>query len=126
MKKTSSEAHSKQWFICHYLSIQLNTIILFGIVLKDSTLGFNQGKQPSKRLILKVHNALQETDKGDQPTDHSYYLQRQRDECRATLDHIMNTMHWSGFGSFPLQICRVKSILPEKGSGCVCTCVCLY
>lgn len=37
----------------------------------------------------------------------------------------MNTVHWPGFGLFPLQICRVKSILPEEGGRCVCVYVCL-
>lgn len=37
----------------------------------------------------------------------------------------MITVHWPSFGLFPLQICRVKSILPEEGGGCVSVCVCL-
>lgn len=36
----------------------------------------------------------------------------------------MNTVHWSCFGLFPLQICGVKSIVPEEG--CVFAHVCVF
>lgn len=73
--------------------------------------------------IKSAQCIARDTDKGDQPTDHSCYLQCQWEERRATLNHFMNTVHWPGFGLFPRQICRVKSILPEEGDGCVCVCV---
>lgn len=74
--------------------------------------------------IKSAQRIARYTDKGDQPTDHRCYPQCQWYECRAALDYLMNTVQWPGFGLFPLQICKVKSTLPEEEDGCVCVYVC--
>lgn len=90
----------------------------FRAALMDSTLGFNHWELPSKFLVLKVHCVARDTYKGEQFTSlNSWYLWCQQDECRATLDHFKNTVHWPGLALFPVQICRVKSILTSKKRG---------